>query len=99
MTSMSRRRSWVLAVAVACGMAGESPAAQQSRSEEIAQQQARKATDLRPSTPGRVEQTIENLRRRMLEEPSGIFPVFGSVYAGGGFTLGAGYRQLFAENA
>jgi hypothetical protein len=99
MTTMARRRSWMLAVAVAGSMAGESLVAQQTRSDEIAQQQAQKATDLRPYTQGRVEETIENLRRRMLEEPSGFYPVFGSVYSGGGFTLGAGYRRLFAENA
>ncbi len=50
-----------------------------------------------PYTPGRVERFISDGRRRILESPSGFYPLFGSVYGGGGFTLGAGYRQFYGD--
>jgi hypothetical protein len=37
------------------------------------------------------------LKREFLEEPNGLYPLFGSVYSGGGFTLGAGYRQFYGD--
>jgi len=30
-------------------------------------------------------------------DPSGFYPYFASVYSGGGFTLGAGYRQYYGD--
>jgi hypothetical protein len=70
--------------------------AQETRADVIAAQQAQKAKDLNPYTPGRVEVVFEELRRRFVEQPNGIYPYFGSVY-GGGFMLGAGYRRLVGE--
>ena len=37
------------------------------------------------------------LEREFLEDPSGFYPFFGSVYSGGGFTLGAGYRRFYGD--
>ena len=37
------------------------------------------------------------LKREFLELPSGFYPYFASVYSGGGFTLGAGYRQFYGD--
>ena len=37
------------------------------------------------------------VKREFLELPSGFYPVFASVYSGGGFTLGAGYRQFYGD--
>ena len=37
------------------------------------------------------------MRKTLVEQPSGFYPYFGSVYSGGGFTLGAGYRQFTGD--
>jgi hypothetical protein len=39
------------------------------------------------------------LTRGFIETPSGFYPSFGSVYGGGGFTLGAGYRRFYGDRA
>jgi hypothetical protein len=71
--------------------------AQETRAEEIAAEQARKAAELKPYEPGAAEQWAVRLRREFLMDPSGFYPYFASVYSGGGFTLGAGYRQFFGD--
>jgi hypothetical protein len=84
--------------AVAGGLFFVTPShAQETRADVIAAQQAEKAKDLHPYQPGAVERSIEDFRRRALEQPNGFFPFFASVYSGGGFTLGAGYRHMYAE--
>jgi hypothetical protein len=72
-------------------------AAQDSREAEIAAKQAEKATKLAPYVPNRAERIIAGFRREAIEEPSGIFPWWAGVHSGGGFTLGAGYRQWFGD--
>lgn len=72
-------------------------AAQESRAAEIAAEQARKAAELRPYEPGAAERWAVTLRREFLDEPAGVYPYFDSVYSGGGFTLGAGYRRFFGD--
>ena len=47
--------------------------------------------------PGGAEKLLLKLKREFLEQPSGFYPVFASVYSGGGFTLGAGYRQFYGD--
>jgi hypothetical protein len=75
-----------------------SPAsAQDSREGAIADQQAEKAKNLRPYQRSRAEELITNATRGFLETPSGFYPTFGSVYSGGGFTLGVGYRQFYGD--
>ena len=37
------------------------------------------------------------MEREFLQDPNGLYPYFGSVYSGGGFTLGAGYRQFYGD--
>ncbi len=71
--------------------------AQDSREAEIAAKQAEKAKSLKPYVPSRAERTIAGFRREALEQPSGPFPYLDSPYRGGGFTLGAGYRQFFGD--
>ena len=70
---------------------------QESREAEIAAKQAHKATDLKPFVPSKPERVIADFRRGTIESPSGLFPVLDSPYRGGGFTLGAGYRQFFGD--
>jgi hypothetical protein len=72
--------------------------AQETRAAEIAAEQARKATELKLREPSDAERWAVALRREFLLDPSGFYPYFASVYSGGGFTLGAGYRQFFGNN-
>lgn len=72
-------------------------AARQSREAEVAAKQAEKAKDLKPYKPSRLEHAIAEVRRQAIESPSGVFPYFGTVLGGGGFTAGAGYRQFFGD--
>jgi hypothetical protein len=74
-------------------------AAQSTRVESIAEEQAEKAKQLGAEGPGRAEQVI----RRVLLSPllaggDGPYPWFGSVYSGTGMGLGAGYLKRL-ENA
>jgi len=71
--------------------------AQDSREDEIAQRQAEKATELRTYKPNRVEEVLKQFQDALVLAPNGAYPVFGSVYSGGGFTLGAGYRRYLGD--
>ena len=71
--------------------------AQESRAAEIAAEQTKKAADVKPYEPSTAERWAVGLRREFLTDPNGLYPFFGSVYSGGGFTLGAGYRQFFGD--
>jgi len=71
--------------------------AQDSRAAEIAAEQARKAADLKPYQPSGAEKWAIKLRREFIDLPSGFYPYFGSVYSGGGFTLGAGFREYYGD--
>jgi hypothetical protein len=89
-----RRVGSCLLLAILCG----APlAAQDTRAEVIAEAQARKAQSSAPYKPTRVERFFERVERGRWftgGTPKGIYPVFGSIYPGGGFTLGAGYRKF-----
>jgi hypothetical protein len=74
-----------------------SAAAQQTRAAVIAEAQAAKAEQVQPYVPSKAEQVASNLKRRLLESPNGFYPWFDSVYGGGGFTLGGGYRQFYGD--
>ena len=87
--------TWCLLVAL--GLVPGSVAAQESREALIAAAQAAKAAQAAPHVPGGAEKLLLKLKREFLEEPSGFHPVFESVYSGGGFTLGAGYRQFYGD--
>ena len=83
---------------VVLGIAQSEPAAaQDSRAAVVAAAQADKAAALHPYVPNAVERWVVRVNREFLEEPSGLYPYFGSVYSGGGFTLGAGYRQFYGD--
>ena len=73
------------------------PAAENSRAAAIAAEQAEKAKTVAPYTPNAFERKLLWAKREFLELPSGFYPYFGSVYSGGGFTLGAGYRQFYGD--
>ncbi len=73
--------------------------AQNSREESITQAQAEKAQRLVPYTPNKAELILDQLTDTLVENPNGFYPYFDSVYSGGGFTLGAGYRRYIGDRA
>lgn len=73
-------------------------AAQETRAGTIADEQAEKATHLAPYQPHWAEGLLLRVREGMVEQPYGFYPFFDSVYSGGGFTLGAGYRRFTGDN-
>jgi len=71
--------------------------AQDTREAEIAALQQEKATRLAPHRPHRAEELLLQARQSLIEQPSGFYPYFDSVYSGGGFTLGEGYRRFTGD--
>jgi hypothetical protein len=75
-------------------------AAQSTRAESIAEEQAEKAKKLGTEGPGEAEMVI----RRVLISPllsggDGLYPWFGSVFGGTGMALGAGYLKRLEHAA
>ena len=64
----------------------------QTREDEIVAAQKAKAGQLKPYEVGRVEAWVNNLEDAVLSGRANWHPFFESAYAGGGFTVGAGYR-------
>jgi outer membrane protein assembly factor BamA len=88
--------AWFAAAALSVAAA---PAwSQGSRTEAVEERQAAKAKDLEPRQPPRGERLFKRIQDELIDEPSGLYPLFGSVYAGGGFALGAGYRGYYGDN-
>ena len=95
---MKQRSRLALTAVALAGVMGQAATAgaQDSRGGIIAAEQAEKAKHLAPRLPSGVEQFIVALQRATIE-PAGFFPIFGSVYSGGGFTLGGGYRRFVGD--
>lgn len=72
-------------------------AAQETRAAAIAAEQAEKATRLAPPQRSWPEQLLLTAQQTIVLQPSGFYPYFDSVYSGGGFTLGAGYRHFTGD--
>jgi len=72
-------------------------AAQDTREAEIAAAQKEKAANLHPHQRHWAEELLLNARKTIIEQPSGFYPYFDSVYSGGGFTLGEGYRRFTGD--
>jgi hypothetical protein len=84
--------------ALALGACLSTPAAaQETREAAIAAEQARKAAEASTYVASTAERLAVALRREFLSNPSGFYPYFASVYSGGGFTLGAGYRKFYGD--
>ena len=71
--------------------------AQESRTAEIEAQQAEKAAHLSPPAQTRPERVLEKVQGYLTGPPVGLIPEFGSIYSGGGFTLGAGYQRFIGD--
>lgn len=96
------RLSWRLMAALfaVAWLAGPAAArAQETRAGEITQKQEEKAAKGETWKPGTVERVLTRLEESFTSPPSGFFPFLGSVYSGGGFTLGAGYRHFYHREA
>jgi hypothetical protein len=100
-TRMKSPAGTVLAAATWLWVAGlAAPAnAQETREEEIAKKQAEKAKTAAPYVPNKYEAFMARIESTFASPPSGFLPVFDSIYPGGSFTLGAGYRHFYARNA
>ena len=61
-------------------------------------QQAQKSKIARAPQPDKAEALIRRFEGIFLEDPSGFYPYFASVYHGGGLTLGTGYRKFYGDN-
>jgi hypothetical protein len=79
------------------GASSDRAIAQDSRTAIIEGQQAEKARSVAPYTPNKAERIISTAQRELLQDPNGFYPFFASVYSGGGFTLGAGYRRFYGD--
>ena len=71
--------------------------AQDTRAASIAAEQSDKAARLTSYEPHWAENLLTRVRETLVEQPSGVYPYFDSVYSGGGFTLGAGYRRFTGD--
>ena len=72
---------------------------QESRAEQIAAKQREKAQKLTPYEPSRFERVMTRLEQNLTSPPSGFYPTLGTVYPGGGFTPGVGYRYFHGREA
>jgi hypothetical protein len=71
-------------------VSAQQPAAD-TRAGRIAATQAEKANTLKPYEPNKAEVWVKKLEEQFLTGAINWHPFFESAYAGGGFTLGAGY--------
>ena len=76
--------------------AHEQPAAstESTRAAQIGAQQAAKAKALHPPTPSRAEALVKKVEEQFISGSLNWHPFFENAYAGGGFTLGAGYAKF-----
>jgi hypothetical protein len=72
--------------------------AEESRGGIVSARQAEKSTKTRPPLPDKAEAIVRKFEGVLLVDPSGFYPFLGSVYHGGGVTLGAGYRKFYGDN-
>jgi hypothetical protein len=77
--------------------------AQETRTEQLEQQRAARAREVKPEPRTTIEKTLlyldENrLIQRTFSPEEGFYPQIGSITTGGGFALGGGYRKPFAND-
>src|SRR5262245_18844991 len=84
-------------LAIAPVLSQQASAGQETRAAAIAARQEEKARQLEPYTPNKAERIASEVKERLLDSPEGLYPWLESVYSGGGFTLGAGYRRFIGD--
>ena len=93
MSSLSAGRAAVFCASIVC-MAGAASAQQpaaDTRAARVAAEQQEKAKQLKPYEPNKAEVWVAKLEEQFITGSLHWHPFFTSAYAGGGFTLGAGY--------
>ena len=90
---------WTTAALLLAIVRPASAQAQETRAEVIAARQREKAATMAPSHPTEFERIMTRVEENFVSPPNGIYPVLGSVYSGGGFTPGLGYRRFYARRA
>jgi hypothetical protein len=78
-------------VGTQAALAQSPPAPDDTRAGLIAAEQQAKAGELKPYAPDKAEVYVKKLEEQFLTGAMHWHPFFDSAYAGGGFTLGAGY--------
>lgn len=81
----------VVLLSPAALLAQEPSSPPSGRAALIEQAQAEKASQLHPYEPNKVEEVLDNLENALVTGQVRWHAFFDSAYAGGGFTLGAGY--------
>jgi hypothetical protein len=71
--------------------------AQNSRADAIAIEQKEKASTAQAYEPSKAERIFLAVKRELIDSPSGLYPLFGSIYGGGGVAFGGGYRQYYGD--
>src|SRR5262245_20779108 len=71
--------------------------AQETRVEEITRQQSEKAAAVQPHRPSKAERSFLSVEQELIDTPSGLYPLLGSVYAGVGLAVGGRYRQYYGD--
>jgi hypothetical protein len=92
-SSPSARCAAVFCASIVC-MAGAARAQQpaaDTRAARVAAEQQEKAKQLKPYEPNKAEVWVAKLEEQFITGSLHWHPFFTSAYAGGGFTLGAGY--------
>jgi hypothetical protein len=94
-TRLDVRTCLILALVVSTGTIARTSSPQQSvpdtRTALITQRQIEKVPALHPYEPTRFAATVDHLEDVLVNGTEHWHPFFESAYAGGGFTLGAGY--------
>jgi hypothetical protein len=90
----------IAVVALAPFVPPRQAAAQVTRAEVIEEEQARKQQEVAPPERNRAEVIIDRLQDwgLLVGTPRGVYPWFGSVYPGGGFAAGGGFRKPFGDD-
>ena len=70
---------------------GQTPATAGTRAGRVAVEQQEKAKNLKPHAPNKAEVLLAKVEEQFITGSLHWHPFFQSAYAGGGFTLGAGY--------
>ena len=92
-------RSARSACLVAAALSVATPAwSQTSRTRRRRRSAGREGEKPPARVPPGAERALKWVKDELIDEPSGLYPLFGSVYSGGGFTLGAGYRRYYGDN-
>jgi hypothetical protein len=98
--SFSALRIGTVGLAIVLGLP-VAAAAQDSRADEHAREQAARATQVTPPKEDFLERTVRIVKSSGLfgNGPFGFRPVVTSVYSGGGMALGAGYEKRLGASA